>query len=89
MAIEKTATLNSISVQPSTTRTMPDGEEEVYPASIIVHESVIFDDPDDDELPQSTGTSRAYRGTEENLGLADEDQVVQDIAAVVLEPYDN
>lgn len=80
MAMTKTSTLTEIRVQ-------------MYPSNpsvLLIEEQITIDDPDDDQLPLITRNRRSIAKQRENsdgvmvnTDISGEEQVIQDIAAVV------
>ena len=94
MAMTKTTTLTEINITPQMTWTNSEGEQIVQEAIIHSVYRTEIDDPDDNELPlRKTFGNTLHRTTttydaDGNAIVADtdlsgEDQLVQDIAAVV------
>lgn len=80
MAMTKTNTLTEIRVQ-----TYPSD-----PAVLLIEEQITIDDPDDDQLPLITRNRRSIPkqtensdGVMVNTDISGEEQIIQDIAAVV------
>jgi len=94
MAMTKTTTLTEINITPETTWTNSEGEQIVQEAVIHSVYRTVVDDPDDNDLPlthtfgntlhRTTTTYDADgNATVSDTDLSGEDQLIQDIAAVV------